>query len=99
MLRALDAHDDLVGADRARGERRAVEHEVRLPLQQRDVLATERLAFGAVHDDDRTAGGQRATARILSAVGKPGAAAAAQARTLDERRSARVPAWCELGAA
>ena len=68
--RAGTATTTVVGPDRDGGRGRAVEHEVRDPLEQHAVLRAHGLALGAVDDDDACGRGAAATARSLAAVGK-----------------------------
>ena len=51
-----DIEDDVVGTNRARGEQRAVDHEVRPGRHQRSVLEAERLTLGPVREHDRVSG-------------------------------------------
>ena len=83
----VDRDDDLVGADRLRGEHRAVEHEVGQRGQQEAVLGAQRLALGAVHHDDRPSP-VLGDGPHLAARREGRAAAAAEPRRLD-----RVDQW------
>ena len=49
------ADDDLIGADRERGDERAFEHAVRVAIEELAVLERAGLAFGRVHDHGRAA--------------------------------------------
>ncbi len=66
---------DRVGADGGSGGGQAVEHQMRGVGEQPGVLTAQRLALGAVGDDDRPAAGDRGH---LRAGGEPAAAASAQ---------------------
>jgi hypothetical protein len=76
-----DADDDLLGVQRGRGKRRAVQHQVRAAGQDRLVLPGRRLALGRVDHDDRRqvlpAAGVEHRAH-LAGEREPGAAASAQ---------------------
>ena len=76
-----DGHHDVVGADRGGGGGRAVEDEVRDPLEQHAVLRAHGLALGAVDDDDLAAAA-RGDGGQLRRGGERRAAAPAKRRLL-----------------
>ena len=87
-VRSLERDDHLVGADGARRELGAVEHEMRELAQQQRVLRAQRLALAAVGDDDRPAA--RAADRAHLARGREARRRRGRAgRRARRRRSAR----------
>ena len=78
----VEGDDDLARPDGHRGGEGSVEDEVRSPREQQPVLGAERLALGAVDDDDRASAPFGHGAQ-LDGRREARAAPAAQARPLD----------------
>ena len=91
---ALVGDDHLVGADGARGELGAVEHEMGELAQQQRVLRAQRLALAAVGDDDRAPArrGDRAHLAAPSGRRRRRGRAGPRARRRRAAPSARAPA-------
>ena len=82
-VRALGRDVHLGGADRERGDGRALDHPVRIAAHEHPILERRRLALGAVGHDVAPAAARRAHGRPLRARREAAAAAAAQSRRRD----------------